>query len=329
MGDIVHALPVLASLRATWPQAEIDWLVSPRHAPLLALASCLDARIVIDTRRVTGAGGWLDVIRRLRARRYDTVLDVQGLIKSAVLARATGAAQVVGFDREHAREGSAAWLYSKRVDPGAARHVVDWNLAVARGAGVIAPCRAFPLTVPVPRPEVGAWLARNDAFVLLNPGAAWPNKRWVPERFGAVAAWLAREHGLPVFVLWGPGERELAATVCAHSDGAAQPTPETTLEDLVVMVARTEMIVSGDTGPLHVAAALGRPIVGIFGPTDPLRNGPVSADDISLSRRDRCECFHLRACRAARWCLEDLGVEEVQRAVSVRLATARSRERAR
>lgn len=325
MGDIVHALPVLASINATWPGASVDWLVEPRHRALLDVVHGLNAAIVIDTRRILGPGGWMASVAQLRASHYDLVLDVQGLIKSAVLARAAGARTVVGFDRAHAREGLATLCYTSGTDPGPAQHVVDWNLAVAKQAGCTQLRREFPLRVPEARPAVREWLARVRPFVLINPGAAWPNKRWPAERFGEVASRVARDLGGPVYVLWGPGERPLAEQVCAAaSNGAAEPTPETTLLDIVAVIARARLVVSGDTGPLHIAAALGVPLVGIFGPTDPRRNGPVSSLDVNVSRREQCECFHLRSCRAATWCLGGIPVDEVYDAVAERLRRAES-----
>ncbi|MGE3841076.1 MAG: lipopolysaccharide heptosyltransferase I [Vicinamibacterales bacterium] len=324
MGDIVHALPVLASVRATWPAATVDWLVEPRHRPLLEVVDGLGAAVEIDTRRVLGPGGWIASMARLRANHYDLVLDVQGLIKSAVLARATGAPTIVGFDRRHAREGLSSIGYTRCVDPGRAEHVVDWNLAVAEAAGCTQVRREFPLRVPEARPVVRDWLAHAPPFVLINPGAAWPNKRWPAERFGELASRVARDVGQTAYVLWGPGERALAEQVCVASGGAAEPTPETTLRDIVAVMSRARLVVSGDTGPFHIAAALGVPLVGIFGPTDPRRNGPVSPLDVSVSRRDQCECFHLRSCRAATWCLGGIPVDEVYEAVTERLRLAGS-----
>jgi ADP-heptose:LPS heptosyltransferase len=148
---------------------------------------------------------------------------------------------------------------------------------------------------------------------VLNPGAAWPNKRWPADRFGALAAHLRAAHGLPSLVLWGPAERDLADTIYAHASETTVLAPETSVGDVVAILKRATVMVSGDTGPLHLAAAMGTPVVGIYGPTDPARNGPWFADDV-------CECFHARRCHAARWCLDDIGVDEMARAVDLRMA---------
>ena len=154
---------------------------------------------------------------------------------------------------------------------------------------------------------------------MINPGAAWPNKRWPPERFGAVARHLRARHGWPSIVAWGPGEEDLARAVVAAAGGAAALAPATSLGELLAIVGAAGLVVSGDTGPLHLAAALGTPIVGIYGPTDPARNGPWSPADVTLSRNRACACHHQRRCTAAAWCLGELGVDEVSAAVDRRL----------
>jgi heptosyltransferase-1 len=160
---------------------------------------------------------------------------------------------------------------------------------------------------------------------MVNPGAAWPNKRWHPERFGAVARAIRDRHALRSVVIWGPGERELADRVVAASHGAAFAAPPTSIADLFAISGAASLMVSGDTGPLHIAAAYGTPIVGVYGPTDPARNGPWSADDVCVSRFEACGCHHLRRCVRERWCLEEVHADEVIDAIDRRLAPARAR----
>jgi ADP-heptose:LPS heptosyltransferase len=170
-------------------------------------------------------------------------------------------------------------------------------------------------------------------FAVLNPGAAWPNKRWPADRFGALAQEIHRRHGWPSIVLWGPGEEALArAVVDAAPSGAAAPgaalAPPTTLGDLLAVLAEAALVVSGDTGPLHLAAALGRPVVGLYGPTDPARNGPWAPDDVTVSRAAACRCAHQRQCHAPRWCLAGIAVHDVAAAVDRRLGPGAAGERA-
>jgi lipopolysaccharide heptosyltransferase I len=325
LGDLVHALPVAAAIKAEQPEARLDWLADARHRSFLDLVPVVDGRLAIDTRSVRGQCGWPAVVRELRSRRYDAALDVQGLLKSAALARLSGARRVIGFARAYLREPLAVHAYSETVDPRGAVHVVDKNLACAAALGVPAAAPRFPLTTPPPSPEVAAVVeAAGPAFAALNPGAAWPNKRWPADRFGALARRLADRHGLASIVLWGPGERGLAEAVSAAAGGAARLAPPTSVGDLLALLARAAIVVAGDTGPLHLAAALGTPVVGIYGPTDPRRNGPWDPRDRVVSRRAACACFHKRRCRAPRWCLDDVSVEEVVEEVSVRLREGRA-----
>jgi ADP-heptose:LPS heptosyltransferase len=161
-------------------------------------------------------------------------------------------------------------------------------------------------------------------YVLLNPGAAWANKRWDPSRLAAVAVALRDQHSLASVVLWGPGEEALAQSVVSSSSGAAFLSPRTSITDLAALSRGAALFVSGDTGPAHIAAAVGTPIVGIYGPTRPSRNGPWSRDDVTVSRDAVCQCHHLRRCKLQTMCLADIQVVEVMKAVDRRLAGARS-----
>jgi ADP-heptose:LPS heptosyltransferase len=162
-------------------------------------------------------------------------------------------------------------------------------------------------------------------YALLNPGAAWPNKRWPPPRFAAIAAILRERYGLTSIVLWGAGERALAEEVVAQAEGAASISPETTIADLVALARGAALMISGDTGPTHVAAAVGTPLIGIYGPTRPSRNGPLSLHDVTVSRDASCGCHHLRRCVRERMCLLDIDVAEVAAAIDRRLAAEPTR----
>lgn len=334
LGDVVHAIPVAAALRRAFPAARIDWLVSARHREILDLVPVIDRRLVINDRGdALGGTSLLAAIRELRRSRYDVAIDLQGLIKSAVLARSSGAARVVGFASRYARERVARLFYTDAYDPGGGglydpgdtRHVVDINLGLLSALGINAPAREFPIE------EVDSAVARTarqqtgGRYALLNPGAAWPNKRWPPARLAAVAAALRARHGLMSVVLWGPGEEALAAEVVAGAAGAAVAPPRTTIADVVALARGAALMVSGDTGPTHIAAALGTPIVGIYGPTRPARNGPMSPHDVTVSRDSVCQCHHLRRCRLDRMCLLDIEVAEVLDAVERRLAVEAKR----
>jgi len=325
LGDIVHTIPAAAALRAAYPDARIDWLVDGRHRELLTLVPVIDRIVSLEK---SSLGGWLEVARQLRPARYDVALDFQGLLKSAVLARASGAQRVIGFSIWHLREKTATPFYSDAIDTtsnGAmSAHVIRKNLRLLTAVGVEDERIAFPLSaVHSDAADTVRGHAAGSPIALLNPGAAWPNKRWLPARFGEVAAFLHEVKGYVPFVLWGPGEEALASAVVEASAGSARLAPPTRLADLVELCRAASLMVSGDTGPLHIAAAVGTPIVSLFGPTDPERNGPWAADDANVSRFASCSCHYLRRCHRADWCLASITTAEVTAAIQVRTQSAR------
>ncbi len=342
LGDIVHALPVVAALRERFPDAQLDWLVDARYRDILDYVPVIDWRLVVradpaarDTTSLPqaqvfpGRWGFLSAVAALRKRCYDIAIDLQGLVKSAVLARLSGAQRVVGFAAGHVREAAAGLFYNERVDPGAARHVVDKNLAALSVVGIVGAPRRFPIDVP-PSPVVRQvcdrlGLAADGRFALINPGGGWPNKLWPAARYGAVAAALLARHGLRSAVLWGPGEDGLAREIALTSNGAAEVAPATMIADVVTLSRAASLVISGDTGPLHVAAAAGASVVGIYGPTDPARNGPWNPADITVSRYEACVCHYERRCRRQTPCLADISVEDLVAAIDQRLAAGIAR----
>ena len=344
LGDVVHAIPVAAALRRAWPQARIDWLVSAKHCEILELVPVIDRRLVIhdrpsvrrephDSRAVHRGLSLLSAIRQLRDGRYDVVLDLQGLIKSAALARCAGAARVIGFSPPYARERLARLFYSDVFDPGRrgvhvqddTQHIVALNLALLEALDIRGAKVEFPIEHVASEGAMRVAHETGGRYALLNPGAAWPNKRWPPSRYASLARLLRERTGLESVVLWGPGERALAEETVGAAAGAATIAPQTTVADLVALARGASLMISGDTGPLHIASAVGTPIVGVYGPTRPSRNGPLSTLDISVSRDEICQCHHLRRCTRERMCLLDIEVEEVMTAVERRLAPEPSR----
>jgi heptosyltransferase I len=259
MGDIIHALPAVASLKQSYPGSHLTWVVEPKWAALLEENPFLDRVILL--RRDTPASlfqSW----RELRARAYDFAVDFQGLIKSALVASAAHPGRIYGFPNDQLRERAAAFFYSDRVASHSA-HVVDRNLDLAAAAGATAALRTFPL--PPGRPEGD--LPAGD-FVLASPAAGWRSKQWPVEHYRALATRIRRDLGIPL-VLNGPPGASLPPMEGAlpHFSG---------LPGLIHATRRAAAIVGVDSGPMHLAAALGRPGVAIFGPTDPARNGPYN-----------------------------------------------------
>jgi lipopolysaccharide heptosyltransferase I len=326
LGDVIHAIPTAAGLRARFPDARIDWLVDPRYVPLLEIVRGIDSRIPVNTRRL---GQTLSTLRDLRRVGYTAVLDMQGLLKSALLARAVRAERTIGFERGHLRERTAAPFYSHRITPAGGAHVIFKNLALLEPLGPPPPRLrrdrdpqvSFPIDIPhseaadAVRSRVG-----GEPYALINPGAAWPNKRWPSDRFGALAAAMRDRLGLRSFVLWGPGEETLAEQVSGASGGAAELAPATAIPDLFAIARHARVLISGDTGPLHIGGAVGTPLVALFGPTLAERNGPWSTDDVVVSRTKGCVCLYRRRCRRGAPCIDEIQLPEVIDAVERRLS---------
>ena len=320
LGDIIHAVPAAAAIRRAFPNATIDWLVDVRHRELLGLVPVINRSIPVDT---SALGSIASAVREMRRTRYDVALDLQGLLKSAVAARLSGARRVIGFPPELLRERTAHPFYTE-VSGDDAGHVISKNLSMLKALGIRMPDIEFPLEdrsaaiVTEARALMG--ISREQHFAILNPGAAWPNKRWPPVYFAELARELSKRHGLRSLVMWGPGDDELARTVASASDGTAAVAPRTSIADMISLSKAAAVMVSGDTGPLHVAAAAGTPIVGVFGPTDPGRNGPWAQEDLVASRYRACSCHYQRRCHIAGWCLLDISPREVMQLVERRLA---------
>ena len=297
MGDILHALPAVTALRQQHPEWRIDWVVEPRWRGLLAAtearyssaaskAERSAARPLVD--RVYGAPTkeWgrsplsaqtfaeVKALRReLRAAEYHAVIDMQGAVRSAAIGRMAGSRRLIGEARP--REFAARWLFTERVDTTGA-HVIEQDMELAAAVAGDALEMAEPW-LPVDA-SAEAWAdtvhAREDTrpAALITPGAGWGAKRWPVERYAAVAMGLI-ERGFHVMVNAGPGEEPLADLIADRTEGAAAPLT-CSVDQLIALTRRAQLAIAGDTGPLHLACALGCEVVGIYGPTDPSRNGP-------------------------------------------------------
>jgi lipopolysaccharide heptosyltransferase I len=317
LGDLVHTLPAVAALRDAFPAACIDWVVERKWAALLHGSPDINEVIPLE-RNWRGS-----TLRRLRTARYTCALDFQGLYKSGLLAFLSGARQRLGFSRGFARESGAAFFYTQRVSP-PARHVVEQNRALAEMAGGRRRACRFALRVPA---EIQADVDRRLAaaglleFFVVSPGGGWRSKSWPAERYGELCRELARGHGWHGVVNFGPGERDLVETVC-RAAAAEQPIKfETDIPRLMALLGRAKIVVAGDTGPLHLAVALGTPVVGLYGPTDPERNGPYCADDIVVRNARAGETTYKRGSQHSASMLS-ITVGQVLTAVEQRLARA-------
>jgi heptosyltransferase-1 len=325
IGDVVHTLPALAALhRAGW---EAGWVVEPPSRVLLDTNPLVAQVIEAPSRRAFGWAAAVSAVRALRRQGYDAALDFQGLWKSAAWTRLAGARRSVGWERGARREPGSALLLAETVARSAFGHVIDKNLALLRPLGIEAVgLREFPLPFSaeaVARVDRGLMGRSGDAIAVLNPGGGWASKLWPAERFGQLAREL-RGLGLQPLVSWGPGEEMLADRVVAASGGSAVRSFPTTLLDYVEIARRARLVVAADTGPLHLACAVGTPVVALFGPTDPARNGPFSSDDVVVRRTPACAPCYSRTCMRHAGVMDSISLDEVRVAVERRLALAKA-----
>jgi heptosyltransferase-1 len=309
MGDILHALPAVTALRQAHPDWVIDWVVEPRWRALLAAEGSTrrqsaenSTQPLIDRLHFAATKEWrkapfsrqtlhefMAFRTALRAAEYDAVIDLQGAIRSALVARLAGCRRLIG--EANPRERAARWLFSERIATLGA-HIIEQDIELASAIAGDALTPVVPL-LPVD-PAAERWAdeilppASGQTAVLINPGAGWGAKRWPVERYADVAQSLIAR-GCRILINVGPGEEPLAEVIVHASSGAATPLA-CTLPQLIAITRRIRLAIAGDTGPLHLACALGRPVVGIYGPTDPSRNGPFGTRFTVLrspeSRRD-------------------------------------------
>lgn len=307
MGDVIHALPAVATLKHSFPDHQLHWLIAPRWAPLLAHNPFLDAVIPVDRRSLSGIR---DAWRALRAAPYRFAVDFQGLIQSAVCASIPRVPRIFGFHQSQVREKLAAVFYSCRVKA-RSPHVVDRNLELAQAAGASNVLCTFPLPPGAPEGTLP-----SGGFILASPLAGWPAKQWPLPYYAELAALLDAKLHLPL-VLNAP---EPARPLLAALPGVHLHT--SSLQGLIHATRLATAVVGIDSGPLHLAAALGKPGVAIFGPTDPARNGPYSPAIRVLRSPDAVTTY--KRLREILPSMRAITPRQVFEALAAQLAAARS-----
>jgi heptosyltransferase I len=331
MGDIVQALPVLTALRETHPTAHIAWLVARPFAGLLEGHPRLDETILFDRNRFGGiatsvgaTGAFLRFLKDLRRRRFTLTLDLQGLFRSGFLSAATGAPDRVGF--EAARE-MAGLFYTQKVPTPGQTHAVDRYLALARAVGLAEPRATDSLPVQAEaRAAVRRRLAEegvgpDEPLVAVAAHARWATKQWPAAGFAEVIRKAGAALGARAVLVGSGGAAETLSREVAQAAAGARPVDlvnRTTLPELVALIADARALVTNDSGPMHVAAAVGTPVVALFGPTDPERTGPYGPGHHVLARRATCSPCFRRQCLystgpRALCCLKSVAAEEVAR----------------
>lgn len=340
IGDVIHTLPAAALLKRTIPDAHIAWAVEAKAGALLQDSPVIDTLIEIDAKGLRQSlFGSPDFKERRSSSHpstrtnhfqdFDVAIDFQGLLKSGFIVNASRAPRRVGFETADLREKLSRIFLTEQVQTAAIAHVIDKNLALARSVIDASPeCHSisdyqFPIAISPQDEQYITQNALNQAsrFAILNPGGGWDTKRWDRKNFAALADWLWDHYRLVSFVTFGPGEESLAQSVIQNSrTQKALPFPAT-LKQFAALARRAEIFIGGDTGPLHLAAACGTPIVGLFGPTSPDRNGPFDKLDLTVGLdlwcREKC---HRRRCW--HWQCMDIPLAKVAEAISIRLKRA-------
>jgi lipopolysaccharide heptosyltransferase I len=325
LGDIVHGLPVAAALKKAYPWIHLAWMVEDRYRDLLAASPCVDERIVVHFRH------WprtlLDPrkrrtllrLARLSTRRsFDVAIDLQGLIRSGLLSWGSLAPVRIGFPSAEVREWPNALFSNLRPKGIPARsHVIDRNLALLHPLGVRTRERVFPLEIPLEweqevLPFFGPLITsyRRSLRVVIHPAAGWQTKEWSSRRYAEVGDRILGSWEAQVFLLWGPGEKQLAETVrgCMRRD--ARIVPDLDIRGLMALLKNCDLYIGGDSGPLHLASGLGTPVVAVYGPSDPVRNGPPGIRARVVRGSCACAPCWKRHCKDVR-CMRSVTVEDL------------------
>ncbi|WP_447979702.1 lipopolysaccharide heptosyltransferase II [Candidatus Nitrospira bockiana] len=324
LGDIVHALPVLHALRVRYPSARIDWLVKREWAGVLERAEGLDRMWPVDR----GLKAWLSVVPALRAAQYDLVLDLQGLFRSGVMAWLTGCRERIGF--ANGREGSRLFYRRRVAVPTADMHAVDRYLllAAAVGAGHEGKPEFRLRPTAEDREEVGRLLRRaglktGTDWIAMNVSARWETKQWPAGDFADAADRLQSEGLGQVLMIGGPGDRRASETVVnTMRTPVIDLTGHVPLTLLPCLLGEASVLLTNDSGPMHIAAAMGTPVVALFGPTSPVRTGPYGEGHVVMAAGVACSPCFSRVCRNAvrLECLHRIRPEQVVDAVRRRLS---------
>ncbi len=313
LGDIVHSLPFLNAIRDRFPKSEIHWVVARGLEGLLEGHPMINKLWIINKdnwkkiKNIKGTVGELkDLFKSLKKEKFDIVVDLQGLLRSGVLAAATGSSVRIGFSE--AREGSRIF-YTHRVKGGKDIHAVDRYLKIARFLGSDVSDVKFPF------PLSFSSQLQNE-YAVLVPGARWRTKRWPSERFGELASILP----VKTLVVGGKSDIDISNRVAEGSKGNAMSVAGmTSIKELVDLMRKAKFVVSNDSGPMHIAAALGVPVFAIFGPTNPLRTGPYGKGHTIIRKELKCSPCYKKTCKDVR-CMDAVSVKKVAEIIMQELA---------
>ena len=329
IGDVVHTTPMVAALIRAGHQ--VAWAVEPPASSLVASLQGLHQTLVLPKASTYDWNDRFRVARVLRDFNPEVAIDAQGLWKSAFWTWLSGAPRRIGWTNDHRREGSSSLMLTESAACAPEDvHVIDQHHALIKGLGIESRgLREFPFELPdeALAAATGFKTTISNPLALIAPGGGWESKLYPARLWGQVAQGLARMNLAPV-ILWGPGEEELAGEVIEASNGTAKRAPMTSILELSALARISRIVLGADTGPLHIAGAVGAPLVGVFGPTDPARNGPWSAGDEVVREVPACAPCHKRSCDIHDGAMKRIPASLIIDAASRRLASSKERDSA-
>ncbi|MBN2713155.1 MAG: glycosyltransferase family 9 protein [Planctomycetes bacterium] len=287
IGDVIHGMPAACAIKKKYPDAYLGWVVEKTASPLLQNHPAIDWLKVVPRKWLKSFSTVMELRREMREQNFDIAVDLQGLSKSAIVSWLSGAKRRIGFGGAEGREIST-WLNNELVRSEKA-HVIDKNLDLLAPLGITEPAVEFGLE-PDGEESAKAEASLRDIninvpFAVVNPGAGWPSKRWPLARYAEIARRMHKDFKIPSVVVWaGEEEKAWALEIVAGAEGAAVMGPPTTLRELAALLKKAAIFVGSDTGPLHIATAVGTPCVGLYGPMPWERNGPYGDGHVAIQK---------------------------------------------
>lgn len=324
LGDIIHSIPLAGALKDAYPQCRVSWVVEQRYVEILAGNPWIDETIPVrfkewktSLRTAEGRRSSLGVYRNLKRQAFDVAVDPQGLIRSGLICYLSGAPVRIGFPRGFVRESLNRIFTNVQPDSLPARsHVIDRNLALLHPLGIQTRKRSYFYHVPFRVEEAIGRFITSEAGepatlrVVIHPCAGWPTKQWNPENYAEIAGRLIKEWGARVFLLWGPGEKQIADRIQGLLAEPVCVVPEWGLKEMAAFLRVCDLFLGGDSGPMHLASSMGKAVVGLFGPSDPVRNGPFLGRHRVVKAPSPCSPCYRRTCARAD-CMDTIQVDQV------------------
>lgn len=328
IGDVVHAMPVLRTLRANLPSAYIAWVIEEKAAPLLRGNPDIDDLIVINTKRwrkkisLESLGEIRQFIASLRGKKIDLAIDLQGLIKSGAISWLSGAKTVIGFKSAHRREYLNGIFTNLKAGPENGKtHIIDIYLSLLNPLNLDISRKNVLFNIPGEDEHyindfiIQNGLSGDKPLIAVNPGAGWETKKWGAKNYASLADMILEDNKCNAMITWGPGEEKLAKEIKDLMKHNVVISPPTSLTQSIALLKRCNLLVAADTGPLHIGAALGIKTAAIFGPSDPNRNGPYGEGHQILHKKLECGNCYKRICSTT-LCMKQIRVEDVYNGVN-------------